>query len=360
MTTKWFSSIDWFLTIPALILIFFSLLILFSVNTGYFLNQLVFSIICIVVFLFFSQIDLVNIKNFAKPLYIFSLIALTIVLLIGLQTRGAVRWIDVLGFRLQFSELLKPVLIFCFAAFLSNNNHPSWKTLLSSIIFWAPVIFLIYKQPDLGNALIYLFVFLMTMFAFGFPLLWFALGAGSLVFLIPFSLRFLHAYQKQRLLTFFHLSNDPLGSSYNAIQAVIAVGSGMLMGKGVGLGTQSMLKFLPERHTDFFFATLSEELGFVGALVIIVIFGVLLCRIFIIFTDTKAIIEKTYAMGAFFLLLIQFFINAGMNIGLLPIVGVTLPFLSYGGSSLLSNAILLGLLSSISRNNQRKHSLVIT
>jgi rod shape determining protein RodA len=150
-----------------------------------------------------------------------------------------------------------------------------------------------------------------------------------------------------------------LGLSYNAIQAVIAVGSGMLLGKGLGLGTQSGLRFLPERHTDFIFASLSEELGIIGALLLILTFIFLLYRIFIIFREQSELFPKIFSAIAFSIIFLQFFVNIGMNIGILPIVGITLPFVSYGGSSLLSNLILLGILSSMNKNIQEHRVLEI-
>jgi rod shape determining protein RodA len=189
-----------------------------------------------------------------------------------------------------------------------------------------------------------------TFLVFGFPFRFFLSGLAVLLISSPVLWGFLHDYQKQRIFTFLH-PNDPLGLSYNAIQAVIAVGSGMLFGRGLGLGTQSGLRFLPERHTDFIFATLSEELGIVGTVLLILTFVFLLYRIFVIFREQEELFPKLFSVIVFSVIFLQFFINIGMNIGILPIVGITLPFVSYGGSSLLSNLILLGILSSINKND---------
>lgn len=359
MSRGWFRHIDWWVAVPAGILVFLSLVTLFSINTSFFINQSIFVIVSLGIFLFFQQVDIKNMRDLVLPLYSVSIIGLIIVFIVGMHTRGAIRWIPILGFQLQISEVLKPVFIFCLASFLESRKDISWRTFALALAFLSPVVFLIYKQPDLGNALIYLFVFLMTIIIYGFPLWWFAMLAGGVAIFIPFLSTLLHEYQRQRLFTFFHLSRDPLGNSYNAIQAIIAVGSGMFLGKGLGLGTQSSLRFLPERHTDFLFATLSEDLGFLGAFLVIAIFLFLLFRIFIIFQQTQEKSEKVFIIGAFFLLLIQFFVNVGMNVGLLPIVGVTLPFMSYGGSSLLSNAVLLGIVSSIAREGKYKHSILL-
>ena len=217
---------------------------------------------------------------------------------------------------------------------------------------------MVFWQPDLGNALIYFTVTVIAFVVFGFPFSFFLSGIFILSILSPIFWNFLHDYQKQRILTFLN-PNDPLGLSYNAIQAVIAVGSGMLTGRGLGLGTQSGLRFLPERHTDFIFATLSEELGMIGAILIIITFVFLLYKIFTIFQAQEDLFSKTFSAITFSLIFIQFFVNIGMNIGILPIVGITLPFVSYGGSSLLSSFILLGLLCSMSKNDSGRKVLEI-
>ena len=212
---------------------------------------------------------------------------------------------------------------------------------------------LVFLQPDLGNALIYLMAAVSTFIVFGFPIRFFLTGLVFLGLLSPMVWKFLHDYQKQRILTFLNPS-DPLGLSYNAIQSVIAIGSGMIIGRGLGLGTQSGLRFLPERHTDFIFAALSEELGIIGSVLMVIVFAVLLYKIFAIFLHQENLFCKIFSIAAFFIIFLQFFVNVGMNIGILPIVGITLPFVSYGGSSLLSNFILLGILSAM---NKEKGSL---
>lgn len=353
-----FRKVDLQLVIPVLILIAISLTTLFSVNLGYFRNQLIFFILSIVVFLFFTHVDFSFLEELKKPIYIFSLISLLLLLFLGFEARGASRWLDLFGFRLQFSEIFKPFLAVALGSFLAKRGK-SFSTVGFLLLLLAPIVFLIYKQPDLGSALMYLFTAILTLLIVGYPLWWFGVvGVGFLV-VVPLVFRFLHAYQRTRILTFLHIINDPLGSSYNGIQAIIAVGSGMLWGKGLGQGTQSMLKFLPEQHTDFIFATLSEALGFVGAAVVIISFGFLLYRLYQIARRSQEQSEKIFVFATFSLLFLQFFINVGMNIGLLPIVGVPLPFVSYGGSSLLSNAIFLGIASSIGISRENNLALEI-
>lgn len=351
-------NIDWGLLTPIIVLVILSLTTLFSVDIQLFKSQLIFLIIGIFVFLFFSLTNYKTIKFYSLPVYVVSIILLIIVLIIGVETRGSVRWLEIFGFRIQFSEILKPFLAISLASFLSSRNNYSLKTLFLATCFLMPIVFLVFLQPDLGNALIYLFVSVIAFIVFGFPFRFFI--SGTVIFLIisPILWRFLHDYQRQRILTFLN-PNDPLGLSYNAIQSVIAVGSGMLLGRGLGLGTQSGLRFLPERHTDFIFATLSEELGMIGGILVIIAFAFLLYRIFTIFREQDELFCKIFSAIAFSIIFLQFFVNIGMNIGILPIVGITLPFVSYGGSSLLSNFILLGILSAMNRGTSAHKVLEI-
>jgi len=359
MNRRSFFYIDWGLLTPVIILVVLSLTTLFSLDFSLFRSQLIFFIIGIFAFLFFSQTNYKTVKFYALPIYLISIVLLTIVLIIGVETRGSIRWLDFFGFRVQFSEILKPFLAISLSSYLSSRDNYSLKTLLLSVCFLLPVVFLVFLQPDLGNALIYALVAITTFIAFGFPFRFFFFGLFFLLTLSPVLWRFLHDYQKQRIFTFLN-PNDPLGLSYNAIQSVIAVGSGMLVGRGLGMGTQSGLKFLPERHTDFIFATLSEELGMIGAILLIVLFIFLFYKIFTIFKAQEDLFCKIFTVITFSLIFLQFFVNIGMNIGILPIVGITLPFVSYGGSSLLSNLILLGILSSMNRDNSSHKVLEIS
>lgn len=354
-----FRKVDWQLIVPVFILVAISLATIFSVNGALFRNQLLFVCAACLLFLFFAHTDLSVWLEHSKLIYIVSLIGLGLLLVVGFETRGAVRWLSFLGFSLQFSEVFKPFLAVGLAAFLAKREERSFSTFVSVFLLLFPVAFLIFRQPDLGSALMYVLATALTLALFGFPLWWFGAMVAGVGASIPIVFRFLHTYQQQRLLTFFHLTNDPLGISYNAIQAVIAVGSGMFVGKGLGMGTQSGLRFLPERHTDFIFATLSEDLGFLGALIVTLAFCFLFYRLFVIFRSCERVEEKLFVAATFSLLFVQFFVNIGMNIGLMPIVGVPLPFVSYGGSSLLSNAIFLGLASGVASSIKRKSVLEI-
>lgn len=352
-------KIDFWLLAPVVILTLIGLTTLASISPLYLRNQIISLGISVVFFLFISQINVSSLRAIKKPLYIVSLVLLFIVLVIGIESRGAVRWIELFGIRIQFSETLKPVLSIVFAAFIADKKNPTFRTFLSAMVFLLPVSLMIYLQPDLGSALIYTGVFFLALVIIGFPLRWFGFGLLPAILLSPLFWTMLHEYQRQRILTFFQLNKDPLGTSYNSIQSLIAVGSGMFSGKGLGEGTQSMLRFLPERHTDFIFATISEGMGFIGGLIIILAFLFLLYRIYTIFLNSTSLFEKSFLICCFLFLLIQFFLNAGMNIGLLPVVGVTMPFVSFGGSSLMSNFIFLAITSSISISHKKRDVLEI-
>lgn len=351
-------DIDWGLITPVVVLVILSLTTLFSIDFSLFKNQLIFFIIGIFAFFFFSKTYYRIVQLYSVPIYIISVVLLLVVLVLGIESRGSIRWLEFFGFRIQFSEILKPFLAISLSSFLTLKNNYSLRTIFFGCLFLIPIVFLIFLQPDLGNALIFFLVTVLTFVVFGFPLRYFFSGLIFVSLLSPIIWKFLHDYQRQRILTFLN-PNDPLGLSYNAIQSVIAVGSGMIFGRGLGLGTQSGLRFLPERHTDFIFATLSETLGVIGAILVVLSFAFLLYKIFTIFLNQEDLFCKTFSVITFCIIFFQFFINVGMNIGILPIVGITLPFVSYGGSSLLSNFILLGILCAMNSGKTSRKVLEI-
>lgn len=351
--------IDLWLLAPVVILVTVSLTTLASIDVSYFQSQAVALVVGLVAFFFFSQINIDAVKQFRNSIYIISIILLGIVLLMGIESRGAVRWVEILGVRIQFSEVLKPFLALSYASFIADNRHPSLKSFFSILFLTLPIVLLIVWQPDLGSGLIYAFVALLTLLVSGFPFRWFVIVLIPFILASPLIMSQLHEYQRQRILTFLNPTADPLGTSYNSIQAIIAVGSGSFFGKGLSEGTQSGLKFLPEKHTDFIFATIAEGLGFVGVVIIIAALFLLCYRSYIIFKNANDFFTKIFTASCFGFLFVPFFINIAMNIGYLPIVGVTLPFVSYGGSSLLSSFIFLGFLSAVSVGQRKKDILQI-
>ena len=357
MRKKTLLGIDWWLLTPVAVLVIVSLVTLLSLNKSFFLSQFFTLIVGLVAFFIASRMRVETLQRLSLPIYIFSLISLFIVLIIGFESHGAVRWVSFFGFPIQFSELLKPFLSLALASYLAKSSNRSFKSLITVLLLLAPIFALIAFQPDLGNALIYFGVVLLVLIVYGYPIKWFIFLALPFLLISPLVWEVLHDYQRKRLLTFINPTSDPLGASYNVIQAMIAVGSGMFLGKGLSQGTQSGLRFLPERHTDFIFATLSEGLGFVGAMIILGAFIMLCIRIYLIFTSMENEFAKIFASIVFSFFLIHFFVNIGMNVALLPVVGVTLPFVSFGGNSLLSNFIFLGFLSAVA-STYSKHSVL--
>jgi len=342
---KWI-KIDWQILTPVILLFSLGLIIIGSVAPALTATQLVFGLIALFIFILISSLDYRLIFSLHLPIFFFFLILMIIPFVFHTTNRGVTRWIPIGNSTFQPSEIMKPVVIMSFSVlFFSQLRH---KYPLSIIVTILPST-IIFIQPDLGTFLI-LFVGILVILFSKYRLLH-ILGITAMILLltIPTVEYLLRDYQKQRLFTYMNPYADPLGNGYHVIQSVISVGSGKFLGRGLGQGTQSQLRFLPEHHTDFIFASLSEELGFVGGFIVLILFLVLFYRIFKISQIVNEPVGAAFSLAALSMLSFQTFVNIGMNIGLVPITGITLPFLSYGGSSLLSGAVFLGLISSISR-----------
>jgi rod shape determining protein RodA len=354
-----FLGLDFWLFIPALTVYTLGISILLSIAPNLFFNQLIYGVAAFIVFFVFSQIDYRIFPGFNKIIYIICVIFLILTYVLGQSTRGSVRWIDVGGFiRLQPSELIKPFLIMFVASFFLKKSQSFPRFIIWTILYFIPLI-MVLKQPDLGNAIVYFSFWIVIIFISGFKVWLVPIIICLTVLFIPLFWRFLKDYQKERIVSFLNPQSDPLGIGYNAIQAMVAVGSGGFWGLGLGRGTQSHLLFLPEYHTDFIFASFSEEFGFIGVLLLIFLYCLILTRIIVIGINSQDKFGLLVSGGIFGVLFTQFFINVGMNIGLLPITGITLPLVSYGGSSLLSFAILLGIASNIAKNRKKDDLLTI-
>ncbi|TSC88338.1 MAG: Phosphoribulokinase [Microgenomates group bacterium Gr01-1014_16] len=335
-------KIDWWLALPALLLTIIGLLVLRSITPDLFTNQLLFTFISIAFFLFFSKLDYSILKSLHLPIFIISLLFLVSPYLFGIDSRGANRWLQIGQYTLQPSEIVKPFLLNTFSTFFANPVFlfPAF------VLPWLIIFF----QPDLGTSLVIFSGWLVILLS-RFSLKSVAL---SLIFIsllaIPFYIFLLRPYQRERLQTYINPYRDPLDQGYHVIQSKIAVGSGQLLGRGLGHGTQSQLRFLPERHTDFIFASLAEELGFVGVVAVLALFSILFWKIYKISQSLGHPTASYFCLSSLALMAFQTFINIAMNMGLAPVTGITLPFLSYGGSSLLSLGIHLGIINSISQN----------
>lgn len=344
--------------VPSLVIYFLGITILLSIAPNLFKTQVMFGLTAVFVFLVFSQIDYHVYTTLDKLFYIISIFLLLLTFFVGTVTRGSIRWIDLGIFRLQASELIKPLMVVFLASSYMKINFSFRQFIMNSFLFFI-ISIIILKQPDLGNVIVYLAVWIAILFSSGFkPILIPIIGAISII-VLPLFWHFLKDYQKERIISFLSPHSDPLGIGYNAIQAMVAVGSGGLAGRGLGRGTQSHLQFLPEYHTDFIFASFAEEFGFVGVLLLLVLFFLLLTKILSIAKRTDDKFGSLLAIGIFTIIFTQMTINVGMNIGLLPITGITLPLVSYGGSSLLSIAIILGIISNISYYKKEQDALLI-
>ena len=351
---------DWITIVLLLCLGSFGLFILLTIQSGLFFQQLLFLCLGFLLLFLVSRIDSVVLWWSAPIGYIFANIFL-LLSYAGPSIRGATRWIFIGGFQLQPSEIVKPILLLAFARFISMYPPKNLRFLpLHLVLFLIPFL-LVFRQPDLGSSIVYGAMWLSMMIAGGLPVGLVVLLSGFTATLYPAMWKLLAGYQKDRILTFLNPAIDPKGAGYNAIQAMIAVGSGQLFGRGLGRGTQSHLRFLPEFHTDFIFATLIEELGFLGGFLLFVLYGMLLWRI--LYPLFKGVITQSepyvYAIGLFSMILIQVTINTGMNMGIVPVTGITLPFVSYGGSSILSFCLAYGIFWAVTKAQTEEKSIAI-
>lgn len=326
----------------------FSLLIIFSVNKNLATSQLVFWLIGALVLIFASSFDHRNWQRMSLGIYLAAVILLILVFFVGEPIRGSTRWISFPSFRFQPSELAKIATIFALAGFYSKRQASQFKNVILSFLLILPIALLILREPDIGNALSVIAIWLGTSIAAGLRPKTFLLLFVVAAFVAFLGYEQLALYQKQRILSFLNPTSDPLTTGYNVIQSKIAAGSGQLFGRGLGRGSQSQLNFLPEAESDFIFASTAEQLGFFGAGIVISIYGLLCLRIIKIAQSTDRFASLTIA-GIVSFLLFQFLVNVGMNMGIIPVTGITFPLVSYGGSSLISTLFLIGVVLSVKR-----------
>jgi len=294
----------------------------------------------------------------ALPAYIVVVLLLILVEALGAMGGGSQRWLD-LGFMvLQPSELMKPAIVLMLASFyhgLPVGMIGTWRALLPAGVIIAIPMALVLMQPDLGTALAIAFGGVVVMFLAGLPAKWFAGGVIAGLVIIPLGYFFgLKDYQRQRVTTFHDPESDPLGSGYHITQSKIAIGSGGMTGKGFGEGSQSQLDYLPEPHTDFVFATMAEEWGLVGGLLVLLIFGLILRWGLIVSREANDRFARLLAGGMTATIFFYVAVNLMMVMGMAPVVGIPLPFMSHGGSSMMTNMICVGALMMVERWNRRK------
>jgi rod shape determining protein RodA len=298
-------------------------------------------------FLLFSLVSYVDLRFWLAYAWVFFGIAfgfLVSVELLGVIGMGAKRWIRLYIFTFQPSELMKLSLILLIAAHFHvwGERKPTLRSLFVPACAILMSALLVLRQPDLGTALILLAVGLSMLFAVGVWWGVFALGGFVSLMSLPIAWTFLRGYQKRRILTFLNPDSDPLGAGYHLLQSKIAIGSGGVFGKGLGLGTQSQLDFLPEKQTDFVFTLLCEEWGLMGALVLFILFMALIAYGYLVALRSNALFTRLLVVGVISMFFVHVFMNIGMVLGVLPIVGIPLPLMSYGGTSLMTFMIAFG------------------
>lgn len=397
-------KIDLYIVIPTLLLIIIGLISIYSstYNNSFaqndFEKQLYFFLASIFIFFLIHFIPTNTFKFSSVPAYLVGIFLLIAVLLIGKKVYGARSWLSIGAFGFQPSEFMKIATILLIANFLSrtNNNIDSFKDIIITLAIGFLPVSLILLEPDMGTSIIFVFLILILLFWKGLSILWLivvispgfiALSAifGTTSFIIALVLlvgvlfllnkdiffngsvfalnlasgffadyifKILSPHQQARIKSFIDPLSDPLGIGYNSIQAMVAVGSGGLFGKGFMSGNQTQLQFIPKQWTDFIFCAISEEFGFIGSVTVVVLYVILLGRILRNASNTKDEFLSLTQIGIFAVLFIHFLINIGMVIGITPIIGVPLPFVSYGGSSLLVNVIMIAIVSNIYRTRK--------
>ncbi len=309
-------------------------------------------------FLLFIIISFFRIQFWYKSAYLFYFIVLILLFAVdsyGITASGSKRWISLFFFNLQPSELMKVSLIIFLARYyykIPSQNVNNIKHIFIPFFSLMIPVFLVVSQPDLGTAVLIAISGLIVIWLTGFRIKYFLYSFIVLICLIPVGISFLKPYQKTRILTFFNPESDPLGAGYQIIQSKIALGSGGIFGKGFLQGSQSYLDYLPEKHTDFIFTLFSEEFGFVGSLILLLIYAFVIYRIAAIGNQSRNNFAKLFCFGFAAAFFVYVTVNMAMVLGLLPIVGAPLPIMSYGGSSMLSIMIGLGIVMSCKIHNQ--------
>ncbi len=355
--TLYLKNMDWALFSAVLLLISFGLVEIYSVALGRggtdllnFKKQLVFVLIGLVLMFFLAFTDYHLLRGLSNYFYLFGIASLIAVLLFGKTVNGTKGWFYIFGLGIQPVEFVKFALILFLARYFSAGSIKAdpLKSLLITGGGTLVLFVLVGLQPDFGSAMLLFAIWFAFIVLAGLRKKYLAamLLAVLLLGLLGWSF-YLKPYQKERLATFVNPSFDPLNQGYNISQAIIAVGSGGMLGRGIGFGSQSQLKFLPESQTDFIFAVVSEELGFLGVSLVLIFFSVFVYRCLASLKKINNDFGIFFMLGAMSLIFIEMFINIAMNMGMLPVIGISLPFLSYGGSAMIANMMLLGVVQSI-------------
>ena len=322
-------------------------------------RQMLWVLLGLILFLFTSNLNYRRFWEWTYILYALALIFLFLVFILGVTRLGAQRWLKIAWFNFQPSEFAKLILVIFLARYfsrkdatdisLTSGRYGIFQGIVLPFLFVAIPMGLVIEQPDLGSGVMIMLIFIAMLYLTEVRFKYIFIFLFFIILLLPFAWHFLKDYQRDRLLVFLNPNIDPLGAGYTVIQSKIAIGSGGIFGKGWLGGTQSQLHFLPESHTDFVFATFAEEWGFLGGAVLLTLYYLLIRQGIMIAQRTNDYFGRLMALGISLMLGMQIFVNIAMNLGLAPVVGLPLPLLSYGGSSMLVTFIALGILVSIDR-----------
>jgi rod shape determining protein RodA len=361
-TARRLLELDWFLLLATLLLIGYGLVMGYSITvedrtfTGdvgqQVLRSVLYAVIGLTMLTVVAFVDHSWLGTFAPAFFLLTLGLLAIVLVIGSSTLGATRWVTIAGFKFQPSEFAKVFMVIVLAKWFADRDVRSPFTLLGGLAILAAPVALVFKQPDLGTSLVFFGMFFGMAFVAGARLWHLASLIAVGIAASPVLWTMLKDYQRARLTIFLDPYADPQGAGWNIIQSLIAVGSGQITGKGLTAGTQSPLGYLPIAESDFVFSGLAEDLGFVGALILFVLYAVLLLSALRVAHRSRDAFGTYVAGGVAAMLAFQILVNVGMAISLMPVTGIPLPFISQGGSSLISICFALGALQAISMRKE--------
>lgn len=359
--SQFFKNYDWFLLGAVIFLCAIGLSVLFSTTfkvdvTSDASKQVLFMGIGLVIMLILSRIDYRIFKSYSGILYIIVVLMLGFLTIAsrtgigaGIEAKGAVRWINLGFFQFQPSLLAQLFMAIILAKYFSDNYEElqNFKAIFKSAVYVGIPTVLVALQPDLASALVFVFMWGLMLLVSNAKRIYIGLIMIAGLASLPVLWEFMKEYQRDRVLTFLNPATDPMGTGWNVKQAMIAIGSGQMWGRGLGRGTQSQLNFIPEKHTDFIFASLAEELGFIGVSVTIGLFAAIFYRGIRIAILARDFFGTYLAIGILSVLFVHVFVNIGMNMGLLPVAGIPLPFVSYGGTPILVDLAAIGILQSI-------------
>lgn len=349
-----FKNYDWFLLGAAIFLCAIGLAVLFSTTYDFrwdseAAKQAIYIPLGFAGLIAMSRIDYRMFRSYSGILYIVVILLLLSVRFFGKTVLGGTRWIDFGFFQFQPSIVAQLLMAIILSKFFADNYEElqKFRTIIKSAIYVAIPTVLVALQPDLGTAFVFIFMWACLLFFSNAKKIYLAIMGGAGILSLPVIWLFLHDYQRQRVLTFMNPTADPQGAGWNVTQAMIAIGSGQFWGRGLGHGTQSQLNFIPEKHTDFIFAAMAEEMGFLGVSVMLLLYGVLFLRGTRIAILARDFFGTYLAIGIMAMLFVHVFVNIGMNMGLMPVTGIPLPYISYGGTPILVDLAAIGVLESI-------------